>query len=85
MPYDKFLADRLQSLLKNRKGFSQKELFGGVGFLLNGNMCVGVYKAFLILRLDTLIRGTPYLIQENRMKKLLFICLQGGFLRTRER
>lgn len=51
MPYDKSLADRLQSLLKPRKGFSQKEMFGGVGFLLNGNMCVGVYKAFLILRL----------------------------------
>jgi len=51
MPYDKSLADRLQSLPKTRKGFSQKEMFGGVGFLLNGNMCVGVYKEFLILRL----------------------------------
>jgi TfoX/Sxy family transcriptional regulator of competence genes len=51
MPYNKSLANRLQSLLKNRKDFSQKEMFGGVGFLLNGNMCVGVYKDFLILRL----------------------------------
>lgn len=51
MPYDKSLADRLQSFLKTREGFSQKEMFGGVGFLLNGNMCVGVYKEFLILRL----------------------------------
>ncbi len=51
MPYNKSLSDRLQPLLKTRKGFSQKEMFGGVGFLLNGNMCVGVYKEFLILRL----------------------------------
>ncbi|TAK06064.1 MAG: TfoX family protein [Candidatus Manganitrophaceae bacterium] len=51
MPYDKSLADRLQFFLKTRKDFSRKEMFGGVGFLLNGNMCVGVYKKFLILRL----------------------------------
>lgn len=51
MPYNKTLADRLHPLLKTRKGFSQKEMFGGVGFLLKGNICVGVYKEFLILRL----------------------------------
>jgi hypothetical protein len=27
-------------------------MFGGIGFLLNGNMCVGVWKASLIVRLD---------------------------------
>jgi hypothetical protein len=26
-------------------------MFGGVGFLLNGNMCVGVWKSSLIARL----------------------------------
>lgn len=26
-------------------------MFGGLGFLLNGNMCVGVWKEFLILRI----------------------------------
>lgn len=26
-------------------------MFGGIGFLLGGNMCVGVWKEFLILRL----------------------------------
>ena len=26
-------------------------MFGGVGFLLNGNMCCGVWKDFLILRI----------------------------------
>ena len=25
-------------------------MFGGVGFLLNGNMCVGVWREFLIVR-----------------------------------
>lgn len=27
-------------------------MFGGVGFLLHGNMCVGIWKASLIVRLD---------------------------------
>jgi TfoX/Sxy family transcriptional regulator of competence genes len=27
-------------------------MFGGIGFLLNGNMCVGVSKDSLIVRLD---------------------------------
>jgi TfoX/Sxy family transcriptional regulator of competence genes len=66
MPYDKPLADRLQSLLKTRKGFSQKEMFGGVGFLLNGNMCVGVYKEFLILRLGK--EEADRALKENHVK-----------------
>jgi len=49
--YNESLAHRLENLVKGRKGFSQKKMFGGVGFLLNGNMCFGVHKDFLILRL----------------------------------
>jgi TfoX/Sxy family transcriptional regulator of competence genes len=51
MAYDEQLADRVRPLLKRRKGFDEKKMFGGVGFLLNGNMCVGVWKQFLIVRL----------------------------------
>jgi TfoX/Sxy family transcriptional regulator of competence genes len=51
MAYDQKLASRLETLVKRRKGFTQKQMFGGVGFLLNGNICFGVYKNYLILRL----------------------------------
>jgi TfoX/Sxy family transcriptional regulator of competence genes len=51
MPYGERLAKRVRSLLARRKGFTEKKMFGGVGFLLAGNMCVGVWKEFLILRL----------------------------------
>ncbi|MEQ8785429.1 MAG: TfoX/Sxy family protein [Pirellulaceae bacterium] len=51
MPYDELLAKRVRSLLARRQGFTEKKMFGGVGFLLEGNMCVGVWKEFLILRL----------------------------------
>src|SRR5439155_25091027 len=34
------------------KGIDEKQMFGGVGFLVNGNMLVGVWKESLIVRLD---------------------------------
>ena len=51
MAYNEELFVKLDTLLNGSKGFTQKKMFGGVGFLLNGNMCVGIYKDFLILRL----------------------------------
>jgi TfoX/Sxy family transcriptional regulator of competence genes len=51
MPFDESLARRLRSMLPPRDGFSEKKMFGGVGFLLHGNMCVGVWKEFLIVRI----------------------------------
>jgi TfoX/Sxy family transcriptional regulator of competence genes len=51
MAFDDLLAARIRSLVARRKGFPEKKMFGGIGFLLNGNMCFGVWKEFLILRL----------------------------------
>jgi len=51
MPFDEVLAARVRPLLVRRKGFAQKKMFGGVGYLLSGNMCVGVWKEFLIARI----------------------------------
>ena len=53
MSYDETLARRVRPLLSKERGFTEKKLFGGIGFLLDGNMCVGVWKEFLILRLGT--------------------------------
>jgi len=52
MPYDETLADRIRKVVRRRKGFVEKKMFGGVGFLLNGNMCVGVWKNSLVVRFD---------------------------------
>ena len=51
MPYDETIAKRLSEAVKGRKGFSQKKMFGGICLLLHGNMCSGVHKDYLILRL----------------------------------
>ena len=51
MAFDERLADRIRGSLGRRKGLVEKKMFGGVAFLLNGNMCVGVHKSELIVRL----------------------------------
>jgi hypothetical protein len=50
MAYDEQLVSRVRPLLKRRRGFSEKRMFGGVGFFLHGNICVGVWKEYLIVR-----------------------------------
>jgi TfoX N-terminal domain len=51
MPYDGTLAAGIRRLLAPQKAIVEKQLFGGLAFLLNGNICCGVWKEFLILRL----------------------------------
>jgi TfoX/Sxy family transcriptional regulator of competence genes len=51
MAYSESLARRIRQVFARRRGIAEKKMFGGVGFLLNGNMCVGVWKTSLILRL----------------------------------
>jgi hypothetical protein len=45
------LAARIREALARKKGVEEKKLFGGVGFLLHGNMLAGVWKDSLIARL----------------------------------
>jgi hypothetical protein len=52
MAFDEALADRIRKGLSRKQGITEKKMFGGIGFLLNGNMCVGVWKESLIVRLD---------------------------------
>jgi hypothetical protein len=52
VPYDETLAQRIRKVVRRRKEFVEKKRFGGVGFLLDGNMCVGVWKNSLVVRFD---------------------------------
>jgi hypothetical protein len=51
MAYSESLADRVRQALQSRRGVSEKKMFGGVVFLLHGNMLVGVWQSSLIVRL----------------------------------
>jgi len=42
MPYDTDLADRVRELLGPLRGVDEKRMFGGLAFLVNGNMAVAV-------------------------------------------
>jgi TfoX N-terminal domain len=64
MAYDESLRAKLRKLLSQRKNLVEKEMFGGIAFLLNGNICCGAWKEFLILRLGNEI-GPQVLSEEH--------------------
>lgn len=50
MAYDESIAARIREALDRQTGIDEKKMFGGIGFLFNGNMLVGVWKENLIAR-----------------------------------
>src|SRR5215831_13145723 len=51
MAFNEELAERIRQGLARRKNIEEKRMFSGVGFLLNGNLLVGVRKDSLLVRL----------------------------------
>jgi TfoX/Sxy family transcriptional regulator of competence genes len=50
MAYDEGLATRVRDVLGEQPGLAEKKMFGGLAFLLNGNMACGVRGDDLIVR-----------------------------------
>jgi hypothetical protein len=50
MAYDEGLAQRIRELISGQPGYEEKKMFGGIGFLLRGNMACGVIRDDLIIR-----------------------------------
>jgi TfoX/Sxy family transcriptional regulator of competence genes len=50
MAYDAELADRVRDALGPRDGLTERKMFGGLSFMLRGNMCCGVVKDDLVVR-----------------------------------
>ena len=51
MAFDEALADRVRDVLAARPELSEREMFGGIAFMLAGNMCCGVIGEDLLVRL----------------------------------
>ena len=51
MAYDEKLAQRVRESLP-RRDVEEKKMMGGLTFMVNGKMCVGVLKDDLMVRLD---------------------------------
>lgn len=53
MAYNEFLADRIaQTLREHQVNFKEKKMFGGLTFLVDDKMCVGIVKEELMVRID---------------------------------
>ena len=51
MPYDEYLAERVRKTIGTKRGITEQKAFGGVGFMLHGNMACGIIGEKLMLRL----------------------------------
>jgi len=53
MAYDEKLADRVRGIIaESHTNVEDKKMFGGLCFMVNDKMCVGVEKERLMLRID---------------------------------
>ena len=50
MAYDEGLAQRIRDTLVDQDGLVEKKMFGGVAFMVHGNMACGVVKEDLMVR-----------------------------------
>jgi TfoX/Sxy family transcriptional regulator of competence genes len=50
MAYDEGLAQRIREVLGELPELVEKKMFGGIGFMVRGNMACGVHKDALIVR-----------------------------------
>lgn len=53
MSYNQELEQRIDQLINSFGEITKKKMFGGIGYMMNGNMCFGIHKEYLILRLST--------------------------------
>ena len=50
MPYSKLIERKIEENIGRWKKIEKKKMFGGICYLMNGNMCFGIYKEYLIVR-----------------------------------
>lgn len=63
MAYDEQLAERMRRIIEEKKiGFVEKKMMGGLCFLVDGKMCVGIVKNQMMARINPEI-------QEEVLKK----------------
>jgi len=52
MAYDEKLADRARAVIERFGKYTEQKMFGGIGFMVGGNMAVGVMGDDLLIRVD---------------------------------
>jgi TfoX/Sxy family transcriptional regulator of competence genes len=85
MAYDEPLAERVREAIGKRKGVTERKMFGGIAFMLNGNMMCGVRNDDLILRLgpqegDAALQRKhtrPFDLSPKPMRGMVMIAAEG--------
>ncbi len=68
MAYDEELADRIREVVQGEPGLSEKGMFGGLAFLIHGNMAVGASgRGGLLLRIDP--AGAESLVDDQHVRR----------------
>ncbi|HET6811089.1 MAG TPA: TfoX/Sxy family protein [Acidimicrobiales bacterium] len=90
MAYDEDLADRIRELLGGTKGVTEKKMFGGLAFLIGGNMAVAASgQGGVLVRVDPdqgekLLRTTKARPMEMRGREMSgWLRVESADVRTR--
>lgn len=76
MAYDEDLAARVRKLVSGEAGVTEKKMFGGLAFLIGGNMAVGVSgQGGILVRVDpdesdALVESTSAQLMEMRGRSM---------------
>ena len=76
MAYDEALAERIRELVSGESGLTEKKMFGGLGFMVGGNMAVAASgQGGLLVRVDPdeseqLVASTPAYPMEMRGRSM---------------
>ena len=52
MAYSEKLANSVRELLQNKRSVTEKKMMGGITFMVNDKMCVGILNDDLMVRID---------------------------------
>jgi len=69
--YDVHRVDRIRSILQSAGEFSERKMFGGLAFMVNGRMCCGVLKTDLVLRLTAEEADAP--LREPHTRPMIYV------------
>ena len=85
MAYSEQLAEKIRDAFRHVPSVEEKKMMGGLTFMVNGKMCVGVSKDDLMVRLDPTAYDTALKKKGCRemnftgkpMKGFVFVSLEG--------
>ena len=70
MAYDEQLADRVRDVLAAEPGLTERRMFGGLAFMLEGHMCCGIVGDELMLRLG--VDGAQVALERDHVRPMDF-------------